>query len=123
MDPIQHLPQVDLSRVEKHHHRTRCADLIGEAQSKTALGQGNPAFQTRDSTSWKIKFGQDITKIVRTVSFIRLCRILTFPAANKSSRQSRKGLSKDHHSSVRIVSYSRVSNFSFPQKKKIKINK
>lgn len=62
VDMIQDFLQMDLGRVEEHHHCTRRADLIWKAQCKTTLEQGNLAFQTRDSTSREIKFGQNVTK-------------------------------------------------------------
>lgn len=64
MNPVQHFPKVNLCRVKEHHHRTWGTNLIGKAECETALWQRDPAFQTRYSTGWKVKLGQDITAVV-----------------------------------------------------------
>lgn len=63
MDPVQYFSKMNLGRIEEHHHSTRCADFIGKGKRKATLRQGNPGFQTGNSTGRKIKLGQDITEL------------------------------------------------------------
>lgn len=63
--PVQDFPEVNLGRIEEHHHRIGRMDLVGKRQRKDTLGQGDPAFGARNTTRREVQLGEDVTKETR----------------------------------------------------------
>lgn len=105
VNPVQDFPEVDLGRIEEHHHRIRRTDLVGERQRKDTLGQGDPAFRARNTTSREVQLGEDVTRDPSASrSHDKVVRLFTSPAVDRSSRQNRRDPSLGHLASSHTVS-------------------